>query len=44
MEDSNNWEAKYVNCKYADRLVNKLVELNQQVTIPVNMNEVKKGI
>ncbi|WP_410520943.1 HD domain-containing protein [Candidatus Tisiphia endosymbiont of Dioctria rufipes] len=44
MEDSNNWEARYVNCKYADRLVNKLVELNQQVTIPVNMNEVKKGI
>ncbi len=44
MEDINNWEAKYVNCKYSERLVNKLSELNQQVTIPVNMDEVKKGI
>ncbi len=32
MEDINNWEVKYENCKYADRLVNKLSELNQQVT------------
>ncbi|WP_341753202.1 MULTISPECIES: guanosine polyphosphate pyrophosphohydrolase [unclassified Candidatus Tisiphia] len=44
MEDINNWETKYVNCKYSERLVNKLSELNQQVTIPVNMDEVKKGI
>ncbi|MDN3030561.1 MAG: hypothetical protein QMO91_04370 [Candidatus Tisiphia sp.] len=34
MEDINNWEAKYVNCKYADRLLSKLSELNQQV-IPI---------
>ncbi len=42
MEDINNWETKYVNCKYSERLVNKLSELNQQVTIPVNMDKVKK--
>ncbi len=44
MEDINNWEAKYVNCKYAERLLSKLSELNQQVTIPVNINEITKGI
>ena len=44
MEDINNWETKYVNCKYAERLVNKLSELNQQVTIPVNIYEIRKGI
>ncbi|WP_341759279.1 HD domain-containing protein [Candidatus Tisiphia endosymbiont of Ptychoptera albimana] len=44
MEDINNWEAKYVNCNYAERLVNKLSELNQQVTIPVNIYEIRKGI
>ncbi|WP_425361436.1 bifunctional (p)ppGpp synthetase/guanosine-3',5'-bis(diphosphate) 3'-pyrophosphohydrolase [Candidatus Tisiphia endosymbiont of Ceraclea dissimilis] len=44
MEDINDWETKYVNCKYADRLVNKLAELNQQVTIPVNVKEVEGGI
>ncbi|WP_375330425.1 HD domain-containing protein [Candidatus Tisiphia endosymbiont of Nemotelus uliginosus] len=44
MEDINNWEAKYVNCNYSERLVNKLSELNQQVTIPVNIYEIRKGI
>ncbi len=44
MEDINDWEEKYENCKYADRLLSKLSELNQQVTIPVNINEITKGI
>jgi (p)ppGpp synthase/HD superfamily hydrolase len=44
MEDINNWEAKYVNCKYAERLLNKLSELNQQVMQPVNIDEIRKGI
>ncbi|WP_425361439.1 HD domain-containing protein [Candidatus Tisiphia endosymbiont of Ceraclea dissimilis] len=44
MEDIDNWEEKYESCKYADRLVNKLAELNQQVTIPVNIYEIRKGI
>ncbi|MCC8483201.1 MAG: HD domain-containing protein, partial [Rickettsia endosymbiont of Labidopullus appendiculatus] len=29
---------------YSERLVNKLSELNQQVTIPVNIYEIRKGI
>jgi (p)ppGpp synthase/HD superfamily hydrolase len=44
MEDINDWQIKYENCKYADRLLNKLSELNQQVTIPVNINEITKAI
>ncbi|MCC8399349.1 MAG: HD domain-containing protein [Rickettsia endosymbiont of Platyusa sonomae] len=44
MEDIDNWEEKYESCKYAERLVNKLSELNQQVTIPVNIYEIRKGI
>ncbi|OZG31369.1 HD domain-containing protein [Rickettsia endosymbiont of Culicoides newsteadi] len=44
MEDINDWQVKYENCKYADRLLSKLSELNQQVTIPVNINEITKGI
>ncbi len=48
MEDSNtleyDWEAKYTNCHYTDRLLNKLSELNQQVTQPVDIYEIRKGI
>ncbi len=44
MEDLYNWQTKYVNCKYAERLLNKLSELNQQVTQPVNIDEIQKGI
>ncbi len=48
MEDSNTleytWEAKYINCHYTDRLLNKLSELNQQVTQPVDIDEIRKGI
>ncbi|WP_341752908.1 MULTISPECIES: HD domain-containing protein [unclassified Candidatus Tisiphia] len=48
MEDINNcqydWEARYTNCHYAERLLNKLSELNHQVTQPVDMKEVGRGI
>ncbi|MDN3031082.1 MAG: guanosine polyphosphate pyrophosphohydrolase [Candidatus Tisiphia sp.] len=44
MEDISDWQIKYENCKYADRLLSKLFELNQQVTIPVNINEITKAI
>ncbi|WP_341757016.1 MULTISPECIES: HD domain-containing protein [unclassified Candidatus Tisiphia] len=48
MEDSNtlehDWEERYANCKYAERLLNKLAELNQQVTRPVDIDEIRKGI
>ncbi|WP_425360375.1 HD domain-containing protein [Candidatus Tisiphia endosymbiont of Ceraclea dissimilis] len=44
MEDINDWEVKYENCKYAEMLLSKLSELNQQVAIPVDIDMVKKGI
>ncbi len=48
MEDhnncQNNWETKYTNCHYTDRLLNKLSELNQQVMQPVDIYEIRKGI
>ncbi|WP_375334086.1 HD domain-containing protein [Candidatus Tisiphia endosymbiont of Xenochironomus xenolabis] len=44
MGDIDNWEEKYESCNYSERLVNKLSELNQQVTIPVNIYEIRKGI
>ncbi|MCC8398116.1 MAG: HD domain-containing protein [Rickettsia endosymbiont of Labidopullus appendiculatus] len=47
MEDINNrqydWEKKYANCKYAERLLNRLYELNQ-LAIPIDIELVKKGI
>ncbi|WP_341750205.1 bifunctional (p)ppGpp synthetase/guanosine-3',5'-bis(diphosphate) 3'-pyrophosphohydrolase [Candidatus Tisiphia endosymbiont of Sialis lutaria] len=44
MEDINDWEAKYVNCKYADRLLSKLMQMNQEVNRPIDIKEVKKAI
>ncbi|WP_425363014.1 HD domain-containing protein [Candidatus Tisiphia endosymbiont of Hybos culiciformis] len=44
MEDIHNWQTKYASCHYADRLLSKLSELNQQVTQPVNIDEIRKGI
>ncbi|MCC8398207.1 MAG: HD domain-containing protein [Rickettsia endosymbiont of Labidopullus appendiculatus] len=39
-----NWQTKYPNCKYAEKLLSKLSELNHQVTRPVDIDAVKKGI
>ncbi|MCC8399347.1 MAG: HD domain-containing protein [Rickettsia endosymbiont of Platyusa sonomae] len=44
MEDINDWEAKYINCKYADRLLSKLMQMNQEVNRPIDIKEVKKAI
>lgn len=48
MEDSDtlehDWEERYASCKYAERLLNKLAELNQQVTRPVDIDEIRRGI
>ncbi|WP_425360263.1 MULTISPECIES: HD domain-containing protein [unclassified Candidatus Tisiphia] len=44
MEDINDWETKYEDCKYSERLLSKLMQINQEVTIPVDIDMVKKGI
>jgi guanosine-3',5'-bis(diphosphate) 3'-pyrophosphohydrolase len=44
MEDIHNWQSKFESCEYAERLLNKLTQLNQQVKQPIDIGEVKKGI
>ncbi|WP_425361510.1 HD domain-containing protein [Candidatus Tisiphia endosymbiont of Ceraclea dissimilis] len=44
MEDIHNWQSKFESCEYAERLLNKLTKLNQQVKQPIDIDEVKKGI
>ena len=44
MEDIKNWESKFQLCEYSDRLLDKLMLLNQQVPKPVDINEVTKAI
>ena len=44
MKDINNWEEKFEACLYSDRLVRKLIDLNERTSDKVNINEVKKAI
>ncbi|WP_341750940.1 HD domain-containing protein [Candidatus Tisiphia endosymbiont of Sialis lutaria] len=44
MEDIHNWQSKFESCEYAERLLNKLTQLNQQVKQPIDIDKVKKGI
>ncbi|WP_425363775.1 HD domain-containing protein [Candidatus Tisiphia endosymbiont of Hybos culiciformis] len=44
MEDIHNWQTKYASCHYADRLLNKLIQMNKEVNRPINIDEVKKAI
>ncbi len=45
MEKINYWDnSKYQYCAYAERLLNKLIVLNEKVKQPIDMYEVKKGI
>jgi (p)ppGpp synthase/HD superfamily hydrolase len=44
MEDINNWEQKFETCIYSDRLVTKLIDLNERTSDKVNIEEVKKAI
>ena len=44
MEDINNWQTKFESCQYADKLINKLLLLNEIAKDPVNIQEVKKAI
>ena len=44
MEDINSWQEKFQVCIYSDRLVKKLIDLNERTSDKVNINEVKKAI
>ena len=44
MDMINNWYTEYVPCFYARRLLDKLTQLNNNVTRPVDIDEIKKSI
>ena len=44
MKDIDNWEEKFEVCIYSDRLVRKLLDLNESTSDKINVNEVKKAI
>ena len=44
MQDINDWQTKFESCKYAGRLIDKLVLLNTTATISVDILEVRKAI
>ncbi|OZG31522.1 MULTISPECIES: HD domain-containing protein [Rickettsieae] len=44
MEDIANWQAKFECCDYSDKLLNKLILLNNKVPYPVDIREIIKAI
>jgi guanosine-3',5'-bis(diphosphate) 3'-pyrophosphohydrolase len=44
MEDIGNWQAKFECCDYSDKLLNKLILLNNKVPYPVDIREIIKAI
>ncbi len=39
-----DWQSKYANCQFAEKLLNKISELNQKAKPPIDIDMVKKGI
>ena len=44
MEDINCWQSKFKSCEYSNRLLNKLLNLNKKVNLPVDIDEITKAI
>ncbi|MGX6960527.1 MAG: HD domain-containing protein [Rickettsia endosymbiont of Pentastiridius leporinus] len=44
MRDLSSWQKKFEICSYAKKLLDKIEYLNTQVNIPIDLEEVKKGI
>jgi (p)ppGpp synthase/HD superfamily hydrolase len=44
MEDIDIWQTKFQSCYYSDRLLNKLLKLNNDASKPVDITEIKKAI
>ena len=44
MEDIISWESKFEPCCYSDRLLNKLMLLNEKVINKLDIQEIKKAI
>jgi guanosine-3',5'-bis(diphosphate) 3'-pyrophosphohydrolase len=44
MKDINCWEQKFESCVYSDRLLGKLLKLNEKAKNKINIIEIKKAI
>lgn len=44
MEKNNSWITKYENCFYSERLITKLISLNEKTKNKINILEIKKAI
>ena len=44
MGTNNSWITKYENCLYSDRLITKLISLNEKTKNKINILEIKKAI
>ena len=44
MGKNNSWITKYENCLYSDRLITKLISLNEKTKNKINILEIKKAI
>ncbi|XVN42116.1 MAG: HD domain-containing protein [Candidatus Rickettsia vulgarisii] len=44
MEDLNDWQLKFQSCSYSERLLNKLLLLNERADNKIDLLEVKKAI
>ncbi len=44
MENIASWQEKFELCYYSNRLIDKLLKLNNEVNKPVDINEIKKAI
>jgi len=44
MEKNNSWITKYENCLYSDRLITKLISLNEKTKNKINILEIKKAM
>ncbi|AAU03782.1 HD domain-containing protein [Rickettsia typhi] len=44
MKDIEYWDKNFESCKYSDKLIERLLFLNNKVKQPIDIREVKKGI
>jgi len=44
MKDLNCWQSKFESCYYSDRLIDKIILLNEKTKNKVDINETKKAI
>lgn len=44
MEDLNCWQSKFESCYYSDRLIDKIILINEKTNNKIDVNKIKKAI